>query len=86
MARQTKEPMYEKLHKRTERDTREERDLGYGRVLDYGRGHDVEIFWNGGGELEANQMVKLRISGRGLEKPIDLILDNEQLMKFCRWV
>lgn len=86
MPRKTTEPLYEKAWKRQLRDTVDERDAGYGRVLDHGKGYSVQLFWETGQKAGENQMFRIEISGRGLEKRIELLLNAEQLMKYLRWV
>lgn len=85
MARVTKQTDYE-ASKIRPRDIQEQRDIKYGRLKDYGTGYSVEMFWDLNKEAIEDQMFKLQIRGRGLEKSVDLVLDKEELLKFTRWV
>lgn len=86
MSRKTSQPLYEKAYNRTVRDTKEERDAGYGRLVDFGRGYSVEMMWHTDQKAGENQIFQIRVKNRGLEEPIDLYLNAEQVMKFLRWV
>lgn len=82
-------PFEGKAHKRTVDDTKNERDSGYGRLHDYKDARDVEIFWDLSEEAKENQIFKLRIGARKSDDSghdIEILLDNEELVRFTRWV
>lgn len=82
-------PFEGKANKRTVDDTKNERDSGYGRLHDYRDSRKVEIFWDLNEETRKNQVFALRIGARKSDRPghdIEILLDNEELMRFSRWV
>lgn len=85
MARVAKQTDYE-ASKIRPRDVEQQRDIKYGRLKDYGTGYKVEMFWDINEEAKADQMFKLQLRGRGLEKSVNIILDKEELLKYLRWV
>lgn len=82
-------PFEGKAHNRTVDNTKNERDSGYGRLHDYKDSRKVEIFWDLSEETKDNQIFALRIGSRKSDAPgrdIELLLDNEELMRFSRWI
>lgn len=82
-------PFDGKASKRTVDDTKNERDSGYGRLHDYKDSRKVEVIWDLTPETKENQLFSLRIGPRKSDRPgqdIEILLDNEELLRFTRWV
>lgn len=65
---------------KTEYDVRKERDSGQARLLNFKNNKKVEIRWGMNEATKADQIFELRVGNE------EVLLSNEDIQRFLRWI